>query len=162
MGMRRHASLRGAAVTLIIVVIVLSACLILLGLTGDFMVDWFWFSEIGYLDVFWTVVIAEGATFFVVFVATFIILWVNGSLARRLAQSPSRPIVSSQAHEGAAPLPDPLDIVRYLLRRPLVIAVAAGVLAMLIAWGEVHNWSVFLHPFIKCQPAQMIRSTRRT
>ena len=56
--MRPRASVRGVAVALISVAVVLSICLILLGLTGDFLVDWFWFSEVGYLNVFWTIVIA--------------------------------------------------------------------------------------------------------
>jgi len=146
--MRPRASVRGVAVALISVAVVLSICLILLGLTGDFLVDWFWFSEVGYLNVFWTIVIAEGATFLAFFAATFIVLWVNGSLAR-LAQSSLtlRLIDDTQAPAGAATTPDPSDVVCYLLRRPLVIAGAAGVLAMLVAWGEVHNWNVFLRSF---------------
>jgi uncharacterized protein len=75
----RRAPWRGAVVVLIIAAIVLSICLILLGLTGDFLVDWLWFSTIGYLDVFWTTIVAEGEAFFAVLVATAIILWVNGS-----------------------------------------------------------------------------------
>jgi hypothetical protein len=39
-------------------------CLILL---GDFLVDWLWFSAIGYLNVFWTIIIAEAEVFFSVF-----------------------------------------------------------------------------------------------
>jgi uncharacterized protein len=50
---------RGAVVVLIIAATALSICLILLGLTGDFLVDWLWFSSIGYLDVFWTTIVAE-------------------------------------------------------------------------------------------------------
>ena len=87
-GRRRRAPWRGAVVALIIAAIVLSICLILLGLMGDFLVDWLWFSTIGYLSVFWTTIAAEAEVFFAVFVATAIILWVNGSLASRLAQSP--------------------------------------------------------------------------
>src|SRR5437588_3534406 len=78
----------GAVVVLIIAGIVLSICLILLGLTGDFLVDWLWFSTIGYLGVFWATIAAEGEIFFAVFVATAIILWVNGSIASRIARSP--------------------------------------------------------------------------
>src|SRR6266568_806988 len=82
-GPRRRAPWRGAVVVLIIAAIVLSICLILLGLTGDFLVDWLWFSTIGYLGVFWTTIAAEAEVFFAVFVATAVILWVNGS-SRRL------------------------------------------------------------------------------
>jgi Uncharacterised protein family (UPF0182) len=58
-GPRRRAPWRGAVVVLMIAAIVLSICLILLGLTGDFLVDWLWFSTIGYLGVFWTTIVAE-------------------------------------------------------------------------------------------------------
>ena len=87
-GPRRRAPWRGAVVVLIIAAIVLSVCLILLGLTGDFLVDWLWFSTIGYLGVFWTTIAAEGEVFFPVFVPTAIILWVNGSIASRFGRSP--------------------------------------------------------------------------
>src|SRR5262249_49634755 len=80
-GPRRPAPWRGAVVGLIIAAIVVVICLILLGLTGDFLVDWLWFSTVGYSDVFWTTVVAEAGVFFAVFAATTIILWVNGSLA---------------------------------------------------------------------------------
>ena len=52
-GMLRRASLRGV----IIAGIVLAIALILLGLTGSFIVDWLWFGEVGYFGVFWTIVV---------------------------------------------------------------------------------------------------------
>src|SRR5262249_14631623 len=58
-GPRHRAPWRGAVVVLIIAAIVLSIGLILLGLTGDFLIDWLWFSTIGYLGVFWTTIAAE-------------------------------------------------------------------------------------------------------
>src|SRR5262245_38571297 len=79
---------RGAVVVLIIAAIVLSICLILLGLAGDFLVDWLWFSTIGYLGVFWTTIAAESEVFIAVFVATASILWVNGSFASRFGRLP--------------------------------------------------------------------------
>jgi uncharacterized membrane protein (UPF0182 family) len=69
-GHRRRAPWRGAVVGLIIIAAVGAICLILLGLAGDFLVDWLWFSTIGYLGVFWTTIAAEGEIFFAVFVAT--------------------------------------------------------------------------------------------
>src|SRR6266498_5162946 len=88
-GPRRRAPWwRGGVMGLIIAAIVVLICLILLGLTGDFLVDWLWFSAIGYLDVFWTTIVAEAEVFFAVFVATVIILWVNGSIASRFGRSP--------------------------------------------------------------------------
>jgi uncharacterized protein len=129
---------------LIIAAIVLSICLILLGLTGDFLVDWLWFSTIGYLDVFWTTIVAEGEVFFAVFVATAIILWVNGSLASRFARSPwsYRPVDLEWERTGIATLPDVLEFMRQRLPWSFVTAGGASLLAVLVAWGEVHNWGV--------------------
>src|SRR5260370_12712088 len=87
-GPRRREPWRGAVSALIIAGIVFAIGLILLGLTGAFLVDWLWFSAIGYLDVFWTTIRAAAEVFFAIFVATAIILWVNGSLASRFARPP--------------------------------------------------------------------------
>ena len=68
---------RGIAVAVIVIV----ACFIVLGLTSDFLVDWAWFSAIGYLDVFGTILAGKAVLFFAVFAGSAIFLWVNGSLA---------------------------------------------------------------------------------
>jgi uncharacterized membrane protein (UPF0182 family) len=39
---------------------------------------------------------------------------------------------------------DVLEVMRHRLPWPLVIAGGAGLLAVLVAWGEIHNWGVFL------------------
>ena len=116
-GPRRRAPWRGAVVVLIIAAIVLSICLILLGLTGDFLVDWLWFSTIGYLGVFWTTIAAEAEVFFAGFVATAIILWVNGSIASRFGRSPwtYRSADFEWKRTGIATLPDVLDFMRHRL-----------------------------------------------
>ena len=73
---------RGIAVAVIVIV----ACFIVLGLTSDFLVDWAWFSAIGYLDVFGTILGGKAVLFFAVFAGSAILLWVNGSLASRFAR----------------------------------------------------------------------------
>src|SRR5216683_97293 len=112
-GPRHRAPWRGAVVVLIIAAIVLSICLILLGLTGDFLVDWLWFSAIGYLGVFWTTIAAEAEVF--------------------SADFEWKPT-------GTATLPDVLEFMRHRLPWPFVTASGASVLAVLVAWGEVDNW----------------------
>jgi uncharacterized membrane protein (UPF0182 family) len=72
---------RGIAVAVIVIV----ACFIVLGLTSDFLVDWAWFSAIGYLDVFGTILGGKAVLFFAVFAGSAILLLVNGSLASRFA-----------------------------------------------------------------------------
>ena len=46
-GHRRRAPWRGVVVALIIAAIGVVICLILMGLTADFLVDWLWFSSVG-------------------------------------------------------------------------------------------------------------------
>ena len=145
-GLRPQAPWRSVAVALIIAAIIVLTCLILMGLTGHVLVNWLWFSAIGYSDVFWTTIIAEAKVFSAVFVATAIILWVNGLLAFRFARSPwrQRPTDFGWKRTGIVTLPDVLEFMRHRLPWPRVIAGGAGLLALLAAWGEVHNWGVFL------------------
>ncbi|MGB8579040.1 MAG: UPF0182 family protein, partial [Pseudolabrys sp.] len=67
-GSRRRAPWQGALRVLIVVAIIFLICLILLGLISGFLVDWLWFSTIGYLDVFWTTIVAEAEVFIAVFI----------------------------------------------------------------------------------------------
>jgi uncharacterized membrane protein (UPF0182 family) len=73
---------RGIAVAIIVIV----ACLIALGLASDFLVDWLWFSTVGYFDVFWTIFGTKAILFFAVFAVTTVALWTNGTLAFRVVQ----------------------------------------------------------------------------
>ena len=50
---------RGIAVAIAIIV----ACLIALGLASEFLVDWAWFSSVGFFGVFWTIISAKSALF---------------------------------------------------------------------------------------------------
>src|SRR6516164_2695184 len=141
-GMLRRASLRGA----IAVIGAVAVGLILLGLTGSFIVDWLWFSELGYLSVFWTILIAESEVFLAVFVATAIILWINGALAAQFARPSWMQFAAGHEWEGPAieSMPDLLEFARQRVRWAQLVAGAGILLALLVAWGEVYNWSVFL------------------
>ena len=131
---------------LIIAVIIFFICLILLDLISGFLVDWLWFSAIGYFGVFWTTIIAKAGVFFAVFLATAIILWVNGLLAFRFARSQwtQRPTEFEWKPTGVATLPEVLEFTRHRLPWPVAIICGACILAALVAWGEVNNWGVFL------------------
>ena len=50
-GPERRAPWQGAARALIVTAIIFLICLILLGLISGFLVDWLWFSAIGYFGV---------------------------------------------------------------------------------------------------------------
>ena len=129
-----------------VAVIVIVACFIVLGLTSDFLVDWAWFSAIGYLDVFGTILGGKAVLFFAVFAGSAILLWVNGSLASRFARRRGHvhPVGFAQEAGGVQTLPELLELMRQRLPWRLLIAGVAGVLAILIAAGEVSNWDLFL------------------
>src|SRR6266700_1220952 len=77
-GPERKVPRQSALVGLIIAAAVIGICLILLWLASDFLVDWLWFSSIGYLQVFWTTIGAKAAVFLAVWTGTAVILWLNG------------------------------------------------------------------------------------
>ena len=80
-------TLRRIALTMIVV----AAFFIALGIVLDFLVDWLWFSSVGYLGVFLTIFAAKVGLFLVVFVASAIILWLNAAMAHRLAKRSGNP-----------------------------------------------------------------------
>jgi len=144
-GPKQREPWRGAIVALLRSAIVVAIGLILLGLVDNFLVDWLWFSTIGYSPVFWTTIGAEAAVFCTVFVATAIILWTNGWLAvsftrRRWAQLPAYGL---KHNVNATPL-NQFKLIRHWLPWPIIIACGAGILAALVAWAELSNWYVFL------------------
>jgi uncharacterized protein len=145
-GPRRRMPWQGVVVALIMAGIILAVGLILLGLTGDFLVDWLWFSAIGYSPVFWTTIGAQAGVFLVTFVVTAVALWVNGSLALRLAKSPwtLRPSDFEWKEVGVLTMADLLEFMRRRLPWPLVVGGSAALIAALVAWGELSNWGVFL------------------
>jgi uncharacterized protein len=145
-GPRQRMPWQGFVVALIIAGIILAIGLILLGLTGDFLVDWLWFSAIGYSHVFWTTVGAQAGVFSATFVVTAGALWANGLLALRLARSPRtrRPSAFEWKEVGVLTLADLLELMRLRLPWPLVIGSGSGLIAALVAWGELSNWNALL------------------
>jgi uncharacterized protein len=145
-GLRRRGPWQGALRVLIITVVIFFIGLILLDLIADLLVDWLWFSAMGYLSVFWTTTVAEAEVFIAVFIATTIFLWVNGSLAFRFAQSGSTPRSTEFEWRptDVATLPEVLKSTRHRLPWPVVIIFGASILGALVAWREVDKWDVFL------------------
>ena len=145
-GPKRREPWRGAVRTLMVIAIILAICLILLGLTSGFLVDWWWFSAVGYFGVFRTTIVAKVEVFVAIFVATAIILWLDGWLAFHFARSQwtQHPADFDWKPTGVTTLPEMLKATRHRLPWPLVIIVGAALLAVLVAWGEVGNWGVYL------------------
>ena len=136
---------QNAVVGFMIAAVAVVICLILLKLASDFLVDWLWFSSIGYLQVFLTTIVAKAVVFFAVLTATAVILWLNGLLAVRFARrQPTQAAGSTWKPTGSAPPPDLFTLMRDRLPWPRVIAVGAGLLALLVAAAEAGNWGTFL------------------
>ncbi|HEV2547866.1 MAG TPA: UPF0182 family protein, partial [Stellaceae bacterium] len=132
-----------------ILVAVVVAGLIALGRVSDFLVDWLWFSSIGYAEVFWTIFTAQAVLFLAVFVASAGALWLSGRLALRYAKRrgswPSGPAFARRLPET---LPELLGQVSPRLPWRLVITGFALLLGLLVAAGETSSWSTalrFLH-----------------
>jgi len=145
-GPRRRGPWQSALRALLVAVIIFWVCFVLLSPTAGFLVDWLWFSAIGYFSIFRTIIVAEAEVFIAVFITTAIILLVNGSLAFRFAQSewPQHRTEFESRPTGVSTLPEVLEFTRYKLPWPGVIIFGACVLAALVAWGEVDNWRVLL------------------
>src|SRR5690348_14606284 len=107
---------------LIVAGIIGGICLILLALLGDFLVDWMWFSAIGYSQVFWTTVAAKAGIFFVVFTTTIVIVGANACLALEFSQRRRArlPAAFDWKLAAAAAPPDPFEVIRNRLPWPLV------------------------------------------
>src|SRR6478735_852354 len=107
-GPERKAPRQNAVVRLIVAAFAAAIFLILLRLATGFLVDWLWFSSIGYLPVFLTSIGAQAVVWFAVFTATAVILWLNGSLALRLSQRRPTQAIAAFAWNptGNTPPPD--------------------------------------------------------
>ncbi len=114
------------------------------------VVDWAWFSSIGYSSVFWTVLAAKAALFVPVFAASTGLLWANATSALRLAsqQRPRLPavfspsFVSFQSSRGPWAQPSGLQPSPFVWR--LVILAVAVILGLMIALGESSRWDLVL------------------
>src|SRR4051794_7062105 len=71
----RWLSLRRAATR---VALVIAAMLTFVAALSDILVDWTWFSALGYVDVFWIVLTAKVALFATVLVASATVVLANG------------------------------------------------------------------------------------
>ena len=106
-----------------IAVVVIFASLIVLGLTSSFLVDWAWFSAVGYLGVFWTILGGKAVLFFAVFAGSATLLWLNGYLAHRFArrQAHVRRVDFEQIAAGVQTLPELLGLMGQRLPWRLLI-----------------------------------------
>ena len=145
--------------------------LIVLGRVGDALVDWLWFSSIGYVAVFWTIFTTRIVLFVVVLSVSTAAIWLSGALALRFAQAagPSRAVSSrtgswSPYRQEPVPRLGPqasLALASYIsthLPQRLLVAGAAVLLGLLTAVIELSNWDTVLRflyqvPYGESDPA---------
>ena len=131
-------------------IIVIVACLIALAFASDLLVDWLWFSDVGYFEVFWTIFSTKAFLFVAVFVASTFALWINGALALRFArrQWPWLPAIFVRGSGRGQTLPETFpELFRVATPRlpwRIIVAGVGVLLGTLIATGEAGNWDVAL------------------
>ncbi len=120
--------------------------LIVLGRASNLVVDWAWFSSVGYAEVFWTAFVTKAALFGIVFAVTALLLWLNGSIALRLARPRQLRLPASLAAlQGSPRTPSGmLGPISGMLPWRLLILLAALLIALLIAMAETGKWELVL------------------
>src|SRR5215213_5307481 len=83
--------------------VTLVACLAGLNVAVDFIVDWAWFAELGYRDVFWTAFATKALLFLTAFAATAILVWFNGWIACEVSKTTTGRSLTHPGHTGYAP-----------------------------------------------------------
>ncbi|HEX9325775.1 MAG TPA: UPF0182 family protein, partial [Reyranella sp.] len=133
---------------LAILLAILVVSLIVLGRVGDALVDWLWFTSIGYVGVFWTTFTTRVVLFFAVFVISTGVFWLSGALALRFTRGPGTwPSAATAAQfsgQRQQSLAGNLGHVLSLLPRWLLVAGMAVPLGLLTAAIELSNWVLAL------------------
>src|SRR5271166_2569497 len=118
-----------------------------LGRSASVVVDWAWFSSIGYVGVFWTAFVTKAVLFVAVFAVSTLLLWANAALAHRFAARPGLrlPAVFDPGVVTFQTFPGPLAGLQPspLVWRLIIVAVAL-ILGLLIAMGEAGRWDLVL------------------
>jgi len=121
-----------------------------LGRIASVVVDWAWFSSIGYVGVFWTALATKAALFVVVFAVSTLILWANATLALRFASRPGLrlPVALNPGFVTFQASPGPWAGSYGLQPSPrvwrFIIWAVAIILGLLIALGETGRWDLIL------------------
>ncbi len=114
--------------------------LIALGRASSIVVDWAWFSSVGYVGVFWTAFATKTILFVTIFAVSAFLLWINARLALRLAR-PLQLRLPATFGPGFAPSRGPASL---LLPWRLLILAGALIIALLVALAEMGKWDLIL------------------
>ncbi len=134
--------MRARAVAIAIAIVVVA--LIALARATSILVDWLWFSSLGYREVFWTIIEARSALFVSALVVAVAALWASGTLALHFAMRLSAPPAAFPRRPGPWASPTPLPAVAPRLPWRIIIAVGALVLGVFSALGAMPSWDTAL------------------
>jgi uncharacterized membrane protein (UPF0182 family) len=133
-----------------VIIAVIVACLIVLGRASHFLVDWAWFSTVGFVGVFWTIFTTKAVLFVAVYAVSALLLWVNGTLALRFVWrtrlwfpasfQPGVPAIRALSGPPAGLFGSGTPMLPWRL---LILAVAL-VIGLLIALDEMGQWDQVL------------------
>lgn len=119
--------------------------LIVWGRITGILVDWLWFTSIGYVDVFRTALIARVLLFAAAFAASVFALSVSGFAARRCARRPStRQAATVYSSDALDVISNLADHVAPRISRPATVVCLAILIGLLIAASEVSHWDTVL------------------
>ena len=130
--------------------VVIAAVLVALGSASGVIVDWAWFSTIGYVSVFWTAFAMKAVIFAVMFSASALLLWVNGALALRFTSQ--RRTQLPRSLDPIFMTAQPLPAAASQLLRPagpvlpwgLIIFGVALLTGLFVAIAEIGKWDLIL------------------
>ena len=135
---------------LVTVAAVFAVCLTLAGIAIEVLVDWIWFSEVGYSEIFLTLLKARWLLFFSAFVSTLAFMLANAWVARQREPERFLELATAAVRRGA---PSNLRAFAHARLRLVVGGVAvAG--AGLFAVVEMGNWDVLLRFVYQVQYGQ--------
>lgn len=119
--------------------------LIVLSVADNFLVDLLWFASLGYRSVFNTVVAAQVAIFFAVWVVTFVAIAASGFAAVGLSRERERLRVVRRPDEVVeVNLPELIRAFSDRIPWRVLVLGAAGLLAIFPAQGEASGWDLYL------------------
>ncbi|CAB3802645.1 UPF0182 family protein [Paraburkholderia fynbosensis] len=140
-GVKSGVRLRRYAITATAII----AGLIVVGRITSVLVDWLWFSSIGYGGVFWTILCAKGLLFAAVFAVSAGTIWLSGILAHRYAQRVDILRPAAPGRSGATEVTDDLaELVASRIPWRASIACAAIIFGLVIAASVISSWDIAL------------------
>ncbi|MBF6568991.1 MAG: UPF0182 family protein [Candidatus Binataceae bacterium] len=138
---------------------VVVVALILLSLLDNFFVNLLWFGELGYRNVYVTIIEAQYAIFGVIWLAAFIPLVISGFIAVRLTHDRERLRVVRRTEDMVeVNLPELIRALGERVPWRLLVSGVAAVLAIFVAQSESVSWDIYIKaldgvPFGRVDPA---------